>query len=387
MLFLSYGRPKNVFRFKSGGDVHFIETCKRWIKNENKVFILSTEAGNEFVRFEGINLEGKIIKVQFDDNLCNSSLGSAISYIIRICKALKYTNWPISFDIICAASHFLPDIVLASIISKRSIKSKPIVYLHHLIPHPTKRSQYHSSWLLNSLAWISQKLALALIKKYDFYIFTFQHVKKQLIKMGFSEKRIKCIINGVDLKFIHEIRPAKESFEACFVGRISPLKGVFDLVDIWRYVCNVMPDAKLAIIGHGQKQYVKELTKRTKSMNIENNLRFFGTIEDEEKFAVLKSSKVFVFPSYEEGWGIAVCEAMACKLPVVAYDLPAYEAFGDAIIKVPVGKKRAFAEAVLKLLSYDEKRKEYGNKGKNIVVQFDWDNVAGYELSIIKEII
>ena len=42
----------------------------------------------------------------------------------------------------------------------------------------------------------------------------------------------------------------------------------------------------------------------------------------------MKSSKLFIFPSYEEGWGISITEAMACGLAVVCYDLKAYDVFG-----------------------------------------------------------
>ena len=48
-------------------------------------------------------------------------------------------------------------------------------------------------------------------------------------------------------------------------------------------------------------------------------------ISGKDALSVVKSVLVFVFPSHEEGWGIAICEAMACGLAVVAYDLPAYE--------------------------------------------------------------
>jgi len=73
------------------------------------------------------------------------------------------------------------------------------------------------------------------------------------------------------------------------------------------------------------------------------------------EFQVLKSSKIFILPSYNESWALVVCEAMACGLPVVAYDLPVFEeVYKKGMILIPIGDIDKFAGAILKLL-YDIK--------------------------------
>ena len=101
---------------------------------------------------------------------------------------------------------------------------------------------------------------------------------------------------------------------------------------------------------------------------------------------MVKNCKVFVFPSHEEGWGIAICEAMACGLPVVAYDLPVYrEIFKQGMVTVPLIDIKRFSEEVVNLLENDEKRRILGTKAKNQAKIYDWNSVAARELSLMEE--
>ena len=388
MVFLSYGRrPSTLKTAKGGGDMHFLEVCRRWQAARNDIVMLTTDEGAELAGSDGISLETRIVKVPFNSRLYNSTLGAAISYLLRIAKALKYTCLPTSFDIVCAVSHALPDVVMASIISKRVRKSKPVVYLHHLIPNPRDRMQYHP-WLASVLGWLSQTISLVLIKRFGFYIFTYQHMKEQLVNMGFPEEKIECITNGIDFTYARNNLMAKERFDACFLGRITPTKGVLDLVSIWKYVCNTLPNARLAIIGEGAAHYVEELTIRIREEKLENHMVLLGALSEDQKFALLRSSKLFVFPSFEEGWGIAICEAMACGLPVVAYDLPAYKAAfgGQALVAAPLGDTKKFADEVVILLQNEEKTKSLGKEAEIVVSKYDWDSIASCELGYLAKI-
>lgn len=221
----------------------------------------------------------------------------------------------------------------------------------------------------------------------DLVMVVSSQVKSQCVKLGIQEQKVAITMNGINIDYITKIPPSKVRYAACFLGRIYPLKGIFDLVTIWKEVCSKFPDAKLAIIGEGARKYEDMLRDRIKMNELSGNVILKGYLSENEKYATLKSSGLFIFPSYEEGWGIAVCEAMACGLPVVAYDLPAYKVFRDSLVKIPLGDKKVFSQQVVGLLSSKILRAEMGEKVKRIAKQFDWRSVAMQELHIFNSLL
>jgi glycosyltransferase involved in cell wall biosynthesis len=93
----------------------------------------------------------------------------------------------------------------------------------------------------------------------------------------------------------------------------------------------------------------------------------------------MKSSKVLLYPDHEAGfgWGLAVCEALACGIPVIAYNLPAYrEFFREGTHLVEFGDLAEFAKATLEILNNESARIELGSKGKEFVQRYDWEIVS-----------
>jgi len=121
-------------------------------------------------------------------------------------------------------------------------------------------------------------------------------------------------------------------------------------------------------------------------LGLAENIKLTGFVDEEEKYKFLNQSKVFVFPSYEEGWGMAVAEALASRLPVVAYDLPSYrEVFPEAFLTVKVGDTEAMAQAILNLLQNESDRRSWREKGYNVVQRYDLDKIAKEQWEIISQ--
>jgi len=385
MLGIYLGALPTFLGFVSGGERHFIEVCKRLKSQDFDLTLLTTESGQDILTINGIDVRSYRISTNFEGYLQKSSIGMALLYAIRILKstfiALRLIE---NFDIICASSHFIYDVLPAMIISKKNQRSTIVVYLHHLSPNPFKRSKYNPA-LSNILAWIAQNFSVFVIRHFINLVLTCPAIRNQLIQSGISKKMIRIIYNGLDLREIEKAELSGDKYEACFVGRLYPLKGIFDLIDIWKNIHIAFPNAKLAIIGSESGRYVDQFKKRIKVEHLERNILLLGALSEEGKYGVLKACNFFIFPSYEEGWGIPLYEALACGLPVVAYNLPAYEPLGsNCIIKVPVGDKKAFSEAVLKLLSDEKLRMEIGEKSKKIASKFEWDKIIEKELETLK---
>ena len=171
-------------------------------------------------------------------------------------------------------------------------------------------------------------------------------------------------------------------FDGCFCGALDKMKGVYDLLDLWEIVLRRSPKSKLVIIGNGPEY--DRLLGIIRKKELEKNILLMGYLPEEQKISAMKSSKVFIFPSYEEGWGISITEAMACGLAVVCYNLDAYKVFGNSIIRIEIANKQSMAKVVSDLLNDKTKLADAALRAKEATKDMSWDNIASEEL---KEII
>lgn len=126
-----------------------------------------------------------------------------------------------------------------------------------------------------------------------------------------TAKRLKTsstvIPVSVDLKKISAVKPSKEKFDVLFAGRLMREKRVDLLIKALEGT-----NIKLGVIGDGPEK------KELQILALGQNVRFLGFLPKQEQvYAYMKSSKVFVSPSIREGFGTTVLEALACGCPVI----------------------------------------------------------------------
>ena len=161
------------------------------------------------------------------------------------------------------------------------------------------------------------------------------------------------------------------------MARLSPTKGIFDIPKIWEGVTRARRNSRLVVIGDGLKKDVVKLRFLISEYKINKQINMVGAKNGSDKYSLMKSSKVFIFPSYEEGFAISILEAMACKIPVIAWDLPVYKAiYEDAIVTVPKSNVAMFIKEILNLLSDDKSRILHAEKAYNFAMQYDWKVIA-----------
>jgi len=242
--------------------------------------------------------------------------------------------------------------------------------------------------MLRNLAGIlAQQFSLKRIRRADAIVTLNSQVRDQLGKLGF---RGPIIVNpcGVDQTFCFPAESGKQPHQGCFLGRLAPSKGIFDLVDIWRQVVPQIPDAKLTIIGGGTDEFVARLRRRIADKGMSSSIEVCGYLPEKEAFDVVRSSGVFLFPSHEEGFGIVVAEALACGVPVIAWDLPVYrEVFPEALLPVTPGDTNGFASELIRLFETPALSKQLIEKGKNVVSKYSWDTIAEKEFELINMVL
>lgn len=182
--------------------------------------------------------------------------------------------------------------------------------------------------------WLSQQIGLRWFQKCPrkrlFYVHPDQ--KPRLLRMGYRDDELVFISNGVDVARADTTPDQAKTYDAVWTGRVHAQKGIDDLLATLAHLSRELPDFKALLIGK-----VKErLQPRIQALGLEGQVEFSGYVSENEKFRLLKCSRLFLMPSHYESWGIVIGEALACGIPVLAYRLDCYPAvFGDLVRYVP----------------------------------------------------
>jgi glycosyltransferase involved in cell wall biosynthesis len=366
----------------SGGDRIFIECAKRWIQQSCRVYIYVWEGG--YLMCKRNRLQGNFYILPL---LNYKRLGDIVFEFIRTIKAcIEAIRVKLPNDgktIVYSASNFWPDSIPAWILKTRFKKAKWIAGFYLFPPHPlSKESPYRGKRTLRGLLYYLLILPVYILvrKQADMVWVTNELDRWKIIDdKRLTLDRVIAVRGGVDTKTPTSMPDPKiRDFDAVFIGRFHPQKGVLELMDIWKMVCEERPGAKLAMIGMGDLE--DEVRRKVKEYGLKENVFFFGFKDGVEKLEIFKRSKVVVHPATYESGGMAPCEAMACGLPGVSFDLPALRTYyPKGMLKVPCYNLRAFAKSILRLLDDKDLYKKTAEDALNWAREWDWDNRA-YEL-------
>jgi len=180
------------------------------------------------------------------------------------------------------------------------------------------------------------------------------------------------------------------NYDAIYMARLIPEKGLYDLLKILHYVKKDFGNIKVGIIGKFENRYVKaRFLKLVEKYDLESNIKLLGYVAETTKFSLLKSANVFIYPSREDSFGIVVAEALACGLPVIAFDIPAmrYNFTTKAVIKVPIGDYKQYAEHIINLVNSDTERRMLSSEAVKFVARFRWDEAAVSELKAYRKVL
>ncbi len=188
-----------------------------------------------------------------------------------------------------------------------------------------------------------------------------------------SYARVSVVPNGADTDLF---KPAtsKPSKTIVWVGRLVPEKGLTYLLDAMKKVVASHPDAKLLLVGDGnKKQQLENLARRD---GLDSKISFLGSLDRAAVARILSAGDVFAFPSLREGMPLALLEAMASGLPVVSSNISGVNGLvtdGVDGILVPPKDSEALANALLMLLSDESLRKKLGQNARKSAEEHSLD--------------
>jgi glycosyltransferase involved in cell wall biosynthesis len=309
-------------------------------------------------------------------------------------------KWP---DIAILDSWGESNIVLWLLLRLFKPKTKIFVVFHHHEPRISICRNYFE--LLYN--YMIQKATAVMLKDSDIILTVSQASKHELMTVygiGVSKinnlketankktrdlaknltNRIAIVGTGIDknifLKDSNKLIDNKRDIDFLCIGRIEKFHG---LKEIWMAIKKLRPDANLVMAGRITPDEAAEL----RNAGIDHR----GFVSEEEKISLYSKSKVFIFPSSREGFGIAVAEALFAGVTTVAWKLPVFEELylknGYTNIKlIEYGDTKLFAEECVKMLNkYGTGKKT--TEGKKVIFQFpNWQTVAKNVMATIESI-
>jgi len=339
---------------------------------------------------EGYEMVSKNIKnVSFSylNKFKVKSLGLLGAYFLRILFSfnifrlrIKNENVGLKDTVLWSSSDFLPDTFPCFLYKLFNPSVRWVGSMFLRLRNPFKKEIKFN--YKTFFSFVSQQVSIFFFKMCcDHICVLCKDDVNYLIRKGIPKSRIFITSGGVNIKEFNEVSIGEKKYDACFVGRFHTQKGIDDLIYVWKKIVeegkNKGTKRKLAVVGWGDEKQVKTLNDLIENNGIGEYVDMKGFLDGKDKISVIKSSRVLLFPSSFESWGVVVAEGIASKVPVVSYRLPTiYENFKFGVVWVdPFDKEKYFSE-VEKLLTDEDYRNGIINEAKDFVNELDWENVG-----------
>jgi poly(glycerol-phosphate) alpha-glucosyltransferase len=279
----------------------------------------------------------------------------------------------------------------------RSCRRKGTPYL--ISPHGMLEAWalQRSPWRKRVMGWLYQNMDLS---GADCLHALTQGEKESIRRYGLKNP-VAVAPNGIDLAEMDRRERFGALFEerfprtrgrrvALFLSRVHPKKGLLPLAEAWGKIHREFSDWLLVIAGPDPSGHQAEVERTVRSSNAADSVLFSGPLYDEIKLSALAAAKIFVLPSFSEGFSMAVLEALACRLPVLitpGCNFPEVAEGGAGLLCQP--EPAGIAEALRALLRMSEKdRLDMGARGRRMVEEkHAWNTIAGSLIEVYEWIL
>jgi glycosyltransferase involved in cell wall biosynthesis len=252
-----------------------------------------------------------------------------------------------------------------------------------LTVHDLSFLHYPDHFVPKLVSYLSQVVPRS-IARADRLLADSQATRDDLVQMlGVPPEKVNVLYCGVASRFRPESEPGeRDRLRARYnldprpyvlaVGTVQPRKNHLGLIRAFARL--ERSDVQLVIAGGRGWLYDDVVAEAERHAD---RVRMLGFAADEDLPALYRGSALLAFPSFYEGFGLPVLEAMSCGVPVVcssASSVP--EVAGDAALMVDPHDEAALAEALRRVLDDEALREEMIAKGKSQAARFTWERAA-----------
>lgn len=201
--------------------------------------------------------------------------------------------------------------------------------------------------------------------------------RNALMRHGIQPEKIHVIPNGLSaqqmLQFARISSTIPSKPKVGFIGTFCPRKGSTDFAAIIQEIAHQIPEVSFRLLGttFDQKQVLSAFPRY-----LRESIEVHPDFEPDDLPGLLQPCSVGMFPSYIEGFGLAVLEMLAASIPVIAYNAPGPPMMLDASYLVPRGDTAAMAAKIISLLQDDAQLANARHWARQRSKDFCWQQIA-----------
>ena len=228
------------------------------------------------------------------------------------------------------------------------------------------------------------------VKKAKKIIAVSYSTKKDLINIyKISPEKIEVIYNGFNhYQGIRATAFKEKNFSSSYIlyiGTLQPRKNLLNLIRAFYKFNQIYQEFNLIIAGKKGWLY-KQIFEEVRSLGIEDKVFFTDYVTDQQLVFLYQNAFCLVMPSFYEGFGLPLLEAMHFSCPVLAsFSSSLPEVGGDACLYFDPQNINDLTEKLIKLKTDAKLRKELIKKGKERTKLFSWKKCYRQTLKVIKE--
>jgi glycosyltransferase involved in cell wall biosynthesis len=237
------------------------------------------------------------------------------------------------------------------------------------------------------------------LKKATKIIAVSNFTKEELIDIyQTDENKIKVVYNGynqfyqksksprVSQKILNKLKIKKPFLLS--IGRLEKKKNTPGIIESFRILIADQTlsnfDLQLVLVGQPGLGY-NEIKEQIRKSKLTDRVILTGWLNDQVKAGLIEEAEVFVFPSFYEGFGIPIIEAMAAGIPVVTSNVASCPEIAEkAALIVDPQNHQAIAEATKKILLDSQLKEELIKRGLERAKAFSWQKCAQETLRILE---
>ncbi|RLI11376.1 glycosyltransferase family 1 protein [Candidatus Bathyarchaeota archaeon] len=352
---------------------------------------LIADASNVFPMFVIDDLKKWGTNIRLFNDIFIYNILSATKFINGLIKKEGYT-----FDVVCVHDWLSS---IAGLIIKNETKI-PVVF--HVHSTEWGRSGGQGSSVVSHLEY-------ATAQKADRIVTVSHTMRDDLTRHGWSQSKISVVWNGVDPERYNPKECREEDVEKIrekygipkdwkmllFLGRLTWVKSVRNLLQAMPMVFSEYPKTKLVILGKGEEQ--RDIVETAERLGIKDKIIYrFEFVPEDERILHYAAADLCIFPSVYEPFGIVSLEAMSMAKPVVV-GAQGVVGFREQVVSsgpdqngvhVNGGDPADIAWGIKEVLKDSERAKRWGENGRKRVLEFfTWRKAAEQTLEIYKTLL